>query len=79
MLLVGGFSSGGYINRNYPNKDPLYSGGGSNPTYELYPNNGVTERVMQFMGTTSGLNSYPLTYLLSSGKFFVQANYSTST
>ncbi|VDB96303.1 unnamed protein product [Peniophora sp. CBMAI 1063] len=77
VIIIGGFSSGGYINRNYPNKDPLYSGGGSNPTYEIYPNNGVTERVMQFMGTTSGLNSYPLTYLLSSGKFFVQANYST--
>ncbi|VDB96307.1 unnamed protein product [Peniophora sp. CBMAI 1063] len=77
VIIIGGFSSGGYINRNYPNKDPFYSGGGSNPTYELYPNNGVTERVMNFMGTTSGLNSYPLTYLLSSGKLFVQANYST--
>lgn len=77
VIIIGGFSSGGYINRNYPNKDPFYSGGGSNPTYELYPANGVTERVMQFMGTTSGLNSYPLTYLLSSGKLFVQANYST--
>jgi hypothetical protein len=77
VLLVGGFSSGGFINRNFPNKDPLTSGGGSNPTYEVYPNNGVPERVMDFMGKTSGLNSYALTYLMSSGKFFVQANYST--
>ncbi|KAI0027666.1 glyoxal oxidase N-terminus-domain-containing protein [Vararia minispora EC-137] len=77
VLIIGGFSSGGYINRNYPNGDPFYSGGGSNPTYEVYPNNGVAQRVMNFMGKTSGLNSYALTYLMSSGKFFIQANYST--
>ena len=33
---------------------------------------------MQFMGRTSGLNSYALTYLMASGNLFVQANYSTS-
>ncbi|KAI0031503.1 glyoxal oxidase [Vararia minispora EC-137] len=77
VLLIGGFSSGGYINRNFPNNDPLYSGGGSNPTYEIFPSNGVPERVMNFMGKTSGLNSYALTYLMASGKVFVQANFST--
>jgi hypothetical protein len=77
VILIGGFSAGGYINRNFPNNDPFTSGGGSNPTYELYPNNGVAERTMQFMGKTSGLNSYALTYLMASGKLFIQANYST--
>ncbi|VDB96305.1 unnamed protein product [Peniophora sp. CBMAI 1063] len=77
VIIIGGFSSGGYINRNWPNTDPFYSGGGSNPTYEVYPSNGVTQRVMQFMGQTSGLNSYALTYLMASGNLFVQSNYST--
>ncbi|KZV62052.1 copper radical oxidase [Peniophora sp. CONT] len=77
VIIIGGFVAGGYINRNFPNTDPFYSGGASNPTYEVYPNNGVAQRVMQFMGKTSGLNSYPLTYLMKSGQLFVQANYST--
>lgn len=79
VIIIGGFSAGGYINRNYPNDDPFWSHNASNPTYEVYPNNGVTQRVMQFMGKTSGLNSYALTYLMASGNLFVQANYSTST
>jgi len=33
---------------------------------------------MNFMVNTSGLSSYALTYLMPSGKMFVQANYSTS-
>ncbi|SPO32358.1 probable glyoxaloxidase 1 [Ustilago trichophora] len=76
VLFVGGAVGGGYINRNTPNIDPLYQGGGSNPTYEYFPSKG-NQSVCQFMGKTSGLNMYPHTYLMPSGKIFMQANYST--
>lgn len=78
IVLIGGFTNGGYINRQYPNVDPLYEGGQADPTYEFFPSNGQTPQVMQFLGKTSGLNSYALTYLMPSGKMFVQANFSTS-
>ena len=78
VVLMGGFTAGGYINRLYPNVDPAYSNGQAEPTYELFPPTGGTPQVMQFMVKTSGLNSYALTYLMPSGKMFVQANFSTS-
>ena len=78
IVLIGGFTNGGYINRNYPNVDPATEGGAANPTYEFYPANGREQQTMQFMIDTSGLNAYAHTYLMPSGKFFVQANYSTS-
>lgn len=77
IVLIGGFVNGGYINRNYPNDDPAYSHGAAEPTYEFYPANGREAQVMQFMVKTSGLNSYAHSYLMPSGKMFVQANIST--
>lgn len=77
IVLIGGFVNGGYVNRNLPNTDPTYEGGAAEPTYEFYPTRGPAE-VMQFMTTTSGLNSYAHTYLMPSGKMLVQANLSTS-
>ncbi|KAG6837236.1 hypothetical protein H0H93_012630 [Arthromyces matolae] len=77
VVLIGGFVNGGYVNRNYPNVDPEFEGGAAEPTYEFYPANGRTATTMQFMITTSGLNSYAHTYLLNSGKMLVQANIST--
>jgi hypothetical protein len=77
VVLIGGFVNGGYINRNYPNTDPAFEGGAAEPTYEFFPSNGVQPQIMQFMIKTSGLNSYAHTFLLASGKMFVQANYST--
>ncbi|KAI0746460.1 glyoxal oxidase N-terminus-domain-containing protein [Daedaleopsis nitida] len=77
IVLIGGFSNGGYINRNYPNVDPAYEGGAAQPTYEFFPNNGQDAQVMNFMVKTSGLNSYAHTFLMPSGKMLVQANYST--
>ncbi|KAF7314387.1 putative copper radical oxidase variant A [Mycena kentingensis (nom. inval.)] len=77
VAIIGGFVNGGYINRNYPNTDPTYSGGAAEPTYEFYPSNGQTPQIMNFMVKTSGLNSYAHTFLLASGNMFVQANYST--
>lgn len=78
IALIGGFVNGGYINRNYPNTDPEYEGGAAEPTYEFYPSRGAPI-VMQFMITTSGLNSYAHTYLMPSGNMLIQANISTST
>ncbi|KAF7299175.1 CAP10 domain-containing protein [Mycena indigotica] len=77
IVIIGGFVNGGYINRNYPNNDPTYSGGAAEPTYEFFPSNGQTPQLMNFMTKTSGLNSYAHTFLLASGNVFVQANYST--
>ncbi|TFY60839.1 hypothetical protein EVJ58_g4891 [Rhodofomes roseus] len=76
IAIIGGFVEGGYINRNWPNKDPATEGGAAEPTYEFYPSKGDAT-VMNFMIKTSGLNSYAHTYLMPSGKMFVQANLST--
>lgn len=77
IAIIGGYVSGGYINRNYPNEDPARSKGASEPSTEFFPANGREPRDMQFMIDTSGLNSYAHTYLMRSGKMLVQANYST--
>ncbi|KAI0262623.1 glyoxal oxidase [Gloeopeniophorella convolvens] len=77
VVLIGGFVSGGYINRNFPNQDPLFEGGGAEPTFEFFPARSQPPAIMNFMGKTSGLNAYALAYLMPSGKMFVQANYST--
>lgn len=93
IVLIGGATNGGYINRNYPNTDPAWSGtgasmtnpdgGGSNPTYEFYPlkpnlpAGNGTLGWSNFMVKTSGLNMYPHMFLLPSGNIFMQANYST--
>lgn len=77
IVLVGGFVNGGYINRNTPNIDPAYSTGAAEPTFEFWPNRGTAAAVMQFMITTSGLNSYAHLFLMPSGKMFAQANFST--
>jgi hypothetical protein len=57
VVIIGGFVNGGYINRNYPNTDPAFSGGAAEPTYEFYPSNGQTPQIMNFMVKTSGLNA----------------------
>ncbi|KAJ7645473.1 DUF1929-domain-containing protein [Mycena polygramma] len=77
IVIIGGFVNGGYVNRNFPNTDPTFSGGAAEPTYEFYPSNGQTPQIMNFMTKTSGLNAYAHTFLLASGNLFLQANYST--
>lgn len=88
VLLIGGATGGGYINRNTPNTDPAFeaggqgslqnlAAGGANPTWEFFPSKGNQPAINNFMVTTSGLNMYPHTYLMPSGKLFMQANYST--
>ncbi|KAF9464517.1 copper radical oxidase [Collybia nuda] len=76
IVIVGGFVSGGYINRNTDNSNPE-GNGGAEFSYEFYPANGREAQRMQFMVTSSGLNAYAHTYLLGSGKMLVQANIST--
>ncbi|EIN04691.1 DUF1929-domain-containing protein [Punctularia strigosozonata HHB-11173 SS5] len=76
IVIIGGFVNGGYINRNYPNTDPAFEGGAANPTYEFFPSRGQ-EQQMNFMVATSGLNAYPHSFLMPSGKMLVQANFST--
>ncbi|KAL4401866.1 (methyl)glyoxal oxidase [Malassezia pachydermatis] len=92
VVIIGGATNGGFINRNYPNVDPVYSTdgknpptpgqwdqGGSNPSYEFWPPAGKPKpAISQFMVKTSGLNMYAHTYLMPSGKIFMQANYSTT-
>ncbi|KAJ7632761.1 DUF1929-domain-containing protein [Roridomyces roridus] len=77
IAIIGGFVNGGYINRNTPNNDPTTSGGAAEPTYEFYPSNGQPAQQMAFLTKTSGLNAYAHTFLMASGKMFLQANFST--
>jgi len=77
VVIIGGFVNGGYVNRNYPNIDPVTEGNASNPTYEYYPPRVAAPKIFQFLVTTSGLNAYAHTFLMPSGKMFVQANIST--
>jgi hypothetical protein len=84
VAIIGGFVSGGYINRNWPNVDPdegdVSKGwNGAENTYEFYPSPDGQAPTMPFMRNTSGLNSYPHTFLMPSGKMYMQANFSTST
>lgn len=77
VVIVGGFANGGYINRNYPNVDPQFEGGAAVSTYEYYPPKNEDPKTFNFLIKTSGLNAYAHTFLMPSGKLFVQANVST--
>ncbi|TFK34621.1 glyoxal oxidase N-terminus-domain-containing protein [Crucibulum laeve] len=77
VVIIGGFVNGGYINRNYPNIDPATQGGAADSTYEFFPARSDPLQTFQFLVQTSGLNAYAHTFLMASGKMFVQANIST--
>jgi hypothetical protein len=76
VVMIGGMTGGGYINRNTPN-DNCDSHGAAENTYEYWPARG-DKQYLKFLCKTSGLNTYPHTFLMPSGKMFVQANFSTS-
>ncbi|KAK2467917.1 hypothetical protein APHAL10511_000212 [Amanita phalloides] len=76
IVLIGGFVNGGYINRNYPNVDPQFEGGAAQNTFEFFPSKGPAQP-FNFLVQTSGLNAYAHSFLMASGKMFVQANLST--
>ena len=78
IVIIGGYTSGGYVNRNYPNVDPEFEGGAATSTYEFYPSKGSLQ-TLNFLIRTSGLNAYAHAFTMPSGKLFLQANYSSST
>jgi hypothetical protein len=58
--------NGGYVSTQIQN----------NPTYEFYPKKGE-EVYMDFLNYTVPVNLFPLTWLMPSGKLFLQAGYRT--
>jgi hypothetical protein len=65
VLLIGGATGGGYINRNTPNTDPAFEGGntssvtnlnagGANPTWEFWPPKTNSPTISDFLVLTSG-------------------------
>ncbi|PPR04163.1 hypothetical protein CVT24_010760 [Panaeolus cyanescens] len=77
IVIIGGFVTGGYINRWLPNTDPTFEGGGAEPTFEFFPARDGEPQILNFLVQTSGLNAYAHTYLMPSGRMFLQANLST--
>lgn len=77
VVIIGGMINGGYINRWLPNVDPTNEAGQAESTYEYFPAENVDPPVVNFIVRTSGLNVYPLAYLMASGKILLQANVST--
>lgn len=77
VVIIGGFVNGGYVNRNYPNVDPAFEGNASDSTYEYYPPRAAPPQQFDFLVQTSGLNAYAHTFLMPSGKMFVQSNVSS--
>ncbi|GJJ12969.1 hypothetical protein Clacol_007216 [Clathrus columnatus] len=76
-ILIGGMHGGGFVNRNLPNVDPTFEGGGANPTYGFWPPKGP-EQNMAFMTLTSGLNTCIILY--DAVRFTILLfNYTTNT
>jgi hypothetical protein len=63
IIVIGGNLYGGFVN----------SQGNNNPTYEFYPSRGGV-LPLRILETTLPANLYPLTWLLPSGKLFIQTN-----
>ena len=68
VIVIGGDINGGYVNDQYQD----------NPTYEFFPHKGSDEPInLQWLSDTLPINLYPLTWLMPSGKLFMQANRKT--
>lgn len=76
VVMIGGFTTGGYINRNYPNDNP--DSPGSQNTYEFFPARDGDPIHLPFLTKTSGLNTYVNAFLMPSGRMFLQANVSST-
>lgn len=64
LIIIGGDKNGGYVN----------TAAQDNPTYEFFPPKGDGEAInLQFLSDTLPINLYALTWLLPSGKLFMQA------
>ncbi|KAI0779446.1 copper radical oxidase [Fomes fomentarius] len=67
-IILGGCDWGGYVNQKEQD----------NPTWEIFPPTDDHELVhSNLLATTLPANLYPLTWLLPSGKLFVQSNWKT--
>lgn len=66
LIVIGGDQNGGYVN----------TAGQDNPTYEFFPSKGDAVN-LQFLSDTLPINLYALTWLMPSGKLFMQANLKT--
>jgi hypothetical protein len=63
LIVIGGDKNGGYVNTAVQD----------NPTYEFFPPTDEGAVHLQFLSDTLPVNLYPLTWLLPSGKLFMQA------
>jgi len=63
IIIIGGCDWGGYVNDENQN----------NPTYEFYPSRGSVMG-LNILTTTLPTNLYPLTWLLPSGRLFINSN-----
>ncbi|WVO17686.1 hypothetical protein L204_105384 [Cryptococcus depauperatus] len=67
LIVIGGDKNGGYVN----------TAGQDNPTYEFFPPREGDPVNLQFLTDTLPINLYAITWLLPSGKLFMQANRKT--
>jgi hypothetical protein len=68
LIIIGGDQNGGYVNTVAQD----------NPTYEFFPPKGDGQAInLQFLSDTLPINLYALTWLMPSGKLFMQANRSS--
>lgn len=66
---MGGCTNGGFVN----------DAGQTNPTYEFFPAAAGAQPITSpFLENTLPANLFPLTWLLPSGKVFIQANWGTT-
>ncbi|WRT68219.1 uncharacterized protein IL334_005195 [Kwoniella shivajii] len=64
LIIIGGDKNGGYVNTQAQD----------NPTYEFFPPRSGDPVDLQFLADTLPVNLYALTWLMPSGKLFMQAN-----
>ena len=68
VIVIGGDGNGGYVSTQKQN----------NPTLEYFPPKGDGKAIyLDFLNRTVPTNLFPLTWLLPSGRLFMQANLST--
>ncbi|WWC90890.1 uncharacterized protein L201_005827 [Kwoniella dendrophila CBS 6074] len=67
LIIIGGDKNGGYVN----------TAAQDNPTYEFFPPRTGDPQNLQFLTDTLPTNLYALTWLMPSGKLFMQANRKT--
>lgn len=67
LIVIGGDKNGGYVNTAFQD----------NPTYEFFPKHADDPQNLDFLSETLPVNLYPLTWLMSDGRLFMQAERKT--